>query len=157
MKIFSPPESSAIKAEPKDVAGAKKLGKSNRRPKPTIDTIDKKEISETAIREKLASHVETSNTAKSQVLQKNSQALGSGYMNADALPVKLDAKVDVEAEGTEKEKSSLKESHLLLSDVKLNDPNDSNTQEKLKSVLKMGAFNFNPKEKDALEKILAGT
>jgi hypothetical protein len=48
----------------------------------------------------------------------------------------------------------MKESHLLMTDVKLNDPSDSNTQEKLKLVLRNGAFNFNSKEKETLEKIL---
>lgn len=41
------------------------------------------------------------------------------------------------------------------SDVGLNDPNDPATVGKLKSVLSKGAFNFNPKEREALEKILS--
>jgi|SRR5690606_34293506 len=41
------------------------------------------------------------------------------------------------------------------SDVGLNDPNDPATVGKLKSVLTKGAFNFNPKEREALEKILS--
>jgi len=44
----------------------------------------------------------------------------------------------------------------IKSDIALNDPKDTNTQEKLKSALTKGAFNFNPKEREALEKILAG-
>lgn len=164
MKIFSPPESAAAPGKPvksSETEGPKKSGKV-KKGRGIPDPADKKEISEAAIREKLASHVETSNTAKSQVLQKNSQALGAGFMNPDAAPIakavpeiKAEAKPGVEGNDEEKEESkSLKESHLLLSDVKLNDPNDTNTQEKLRSVLKMGAFNFNPKEKDALERIL---
>lgn len=42
----------------------------------------------------------------------------------------------------------------IKSDIALNDPKDTNTQEKLKTVLSKGAFNFNPKEREALEKIL---
>ena len=41
------------------------------------------------------------------------------------------------------------------SDVGLNDPKDPATVGKLKSVLSKGAFNFNAKEREALEKILA--
>lgn len=41
------------------------------------------------------------------------------------------------------------------SDVGLNDPNDPETVGKLKSVLSKGAFNFNDREREALEKILA--
>ena len=47
-----------------------------------------------------------------------------------------------------------KEPKDILSDVKLNDPKDPGTQEKLKSVISKGAFSFNPKERDVLEKIL---
>jgi hypothetical protein len=110
--------------------------------------IEKAPIGEKEIREKLAAHVETSNTAKSQLIKKNnSQALGSGFMNGEVKP-KIVAEAPVD---------SVKESHLLMSDVQLNDPTDTNTQEKLKSVLRNGAFSFNPKEKDTLEKILAGS
>lgn len=122
MKIFFPPESSASP----EAVEVKKNGKGKKR----AAVAPKLEVSDRDIREKLASHVETSNTAKSQVLQKNSKALGAGFMNE-------------------------KDSHLLLSDVKLNDPTDSNTQEKLKTVLRNGAFSFNPREKETLEKILA--
>jgi hypothetical protein len=146
MKIFAPTETKS--------APVKTGGKSKSKKGPAAPV--KQEVSASEIREKLASHVETSNTAKSKIVQKNnSKPLGSGFMNEDAKPIVTSPETEG-AEPTEKI-SSLKKSHLLLSDVKLNDPNDSNTQEKLKSVLKMGAFNFNPKEKDALEKILAGT
>jgi hypothetical protein len=47
------------------------------------------------------------------------------------------------------------EGFVLKSDIAANDPKDTNTQEKLKSVLSKGAFNFNPREREALEKILA--
>ncbi len=41
------------------------------------------------------------------------------------------------------------------SDVGLNDPQDPATIGKLKDILSKGAFNFNPREREALEKILA--
>jgi len=40
------------------------------------------------------------------------------------------------------------------SEVGLNDPNDSNTVEKLKSIIRNGGFNFSEKEKKALSEIL---
>ena len=154
MKIFTRPETNA----PKEGEVIKKGGKGRKHAAPL-----KPEINDSEIREKLASHVETSNTAKSQLIQKNSKALGSGFMNTDAkipevqLPVeKIEGEEVEQAEQGEK-MGSLKDSHLLLSDVKLNDPTDPNTQEKLKSVLKNGAFSFNPKEKETLERILAGS
>lgn len=39
-------------------------------------------------------------------------------------------------------------------DVKSNNPKSKLTQEKLKGILKMGGFNFNDKERQALSKIL---
>lgn len=48
-----------------------------------------------------------------------------------------------------------KEAPSTPSDVGLNNPDDPATVGKLKSVLTKGAFNFNPKEREALEKILA--
>ena len=157
MKIFSPTESNS----PKEGVKSKKSSKSGsvasqKRPA----SPEKQNVSDNEIREKLASHSEISNSAKSQMMQKNSKALGAGFMNEDIKPVFIqpseskDSKDLEESEESGKKADSLKDSHLLLSDVKLNDPTDSNTQEKLKTVLKMGAFNFNPKEKEALEKIL---
>jgi hypothetical protein len=126
MKIFSPADSTVSTPE----NSIKKKVKGHK----TGVISEKPDISNSKIREKLADHVETSNTAKAQLIQKNSKSLGAGFMN--------------------EEKSSLKDSHLLLSEAKLNDPSDSNTQEKLKMVLRSGGFNFNPKEKETLEKIL---
>lgn len=54
-----------------------------------------------------------------------------------------------------KEVEEDKEAPEKPSDVGLNDPNDPATVGKLKSVLTKGAFNFNPKEREALERILA--
>lgn len=149
MKIFSPPESNTkTTRKTKSSDGPKKISKKK------IGPSEKAPIGDREIREKLAAHVQTSNTAKSQVLKNNSQALGSGFMNSDIRPKKIVAE-EVPVENTPVD--SVKKSHLLMSDVQLNDPNDSNTQEKLKSILRNGAFNFNPKEKDTLEKILAGS
>lgn len=147
MKIFSSPERSSTKTS----EGPKKTGKNKTKHQPAAKT----PVSDREIREKLASHVETSNGAKSQLLKKNNQSLGAGFMNPDVKRPIIPAEV-VPGEVETKNKS-LKESHLLLSDVQLNDPSDTNTQEKLKSVLRSGAFNFNPKEKDTLERILAGS
>ncbi|MAE57278.1 MAG: hypothetical protein CME69_00275 [Halobacteriovorax sp.] len=44
--------------------------------------------------------------------------------------------------------------HLLESDVGGNDPNDPSVREKLKDILKSGAFKFSQKEKSVLSKIL---
>lgn len=143
MKIFSQPE----RTTPKSSAGPKKSGKNKIQPPPS----EKAAISDGQIREKLAAHVESSNSAKSQLIKKNNQTLGSGFMNSEVkaqLPIPAEAPVD---------NKSLKESHLLMSDVQLNDPQDSNTQEKLKSILRNGAFSFNPKEKETLERILGGS
>jgi hypothetical protein len=42
----------------------------------------------------------------------------------------------------------------VKSDIATNNPKSPETQEKLKSVLSKGAFSFNPKERDALDRIL---
>ncbi|MDO9183866.1 MAG: hypothetical protein Q7U04_15735 [Bacteriovorax sp.] len=152
MKIFSPPKSNAAA----ETSAGKKNGKLTKKQAAAAAAAPvKSEVSESEIREKLASHVETSNTAKSRLVTKNSKAFGASFMNEDALPIPKDIE-DLAESKTAKKGNSLKDSHLLLSDVKLNDPNDSNTQEKLKMVLKSGAFGFNPREKETLEKILSG-
>lgn len=113
---------------------------------------EKKNISDSAIREKLASHVETSQASKNQSIKNNSKMLGAGFMNEGQRPSIVDT-VDVQKPELSDEKIEKKD-HLLKSDIALNDPKDSNTQEKLKTVLSKGAFNFNPKEREALERIL---
>tara|TARA_R110000868_G_scaffold304021_4_gene564517 strand:+ start:1566 stop:1961 length:396 start_codon:yes stop_codon:yes gene_type:complete len=55
----------------------------------------------------------------------------------------------------DKEKEVEEKEVKVPSDVGLNDPNDPATVGKLKDVLTKGAFNFNPKERETLEKILA--
>lgn len=87
----------------------------------------KPHLSKSEIREKLAAHVETSDSAK-ELAMKNSQRLGEGFLNSGSDEIK--------------------------SDIAKNDPHDTNTQEKLKSVLSKGAFNFSPQERENLERIL---
>ena len=88
----------------------------------------KKPMSDSAIREKVAANAEISSAAKAKASADKGAKLGEGFMNAD--------------------------NHLLKTDVQLNNPGDPVTAEKLKSVLTTGAFNFNPKEREVLSKIL---
>lgn len=55
---------------------------------------------------------------------------------------------------TKKEKEIEDSEVKVPSDVGLNNPNDPATVGKLKDVLSKGAFSFDPKEREALEKIL---
>lgn len=143
MKIFS----SSVNSKISDSDNVKKMTKDARKEK--IVPVKKEKISESEIREKLAFHVEASNAAKSQMIKNNSKEFGAGFMKQSTVSEAPENLTTGRAETP-----SMKESHLLMSDVKLNDPSDSNTQEKLKSVLRSGAFNFNAKEKEALGKIL---
>lgn len=59
------------------------------------------------------------------------------------------AKVSLELKDKQKN-----EDVLLKSDIAKNDPNDSNTQEKLRTILKTGGFSFSQKEKETLASIL---
>jgi hypothetical protein len=87
-------------------------------------------ISDAEIREKVAANTEISSAAKARAKEaRDSQKLGEGFMKAP-------------------------EDHVLKSDVQLNNPEDPVTTEKLKSVLSNGGFNFNPKEREVLSKIL---
>lgn len=151
MKIFSAPDSD----RPQSTKGAK--GKKHLGPKAhSKETpVEKKAISDNEIREKLAAHVETSNTAKSKELMQNSQKFGTGFMNPDAKPVPVVAKeIEKEKEEAEVDEEKSSDAHLLKTDVNLNDPKDPTTSEKLKSIISKGAFNFNPREREALDKIL---
>lgn len=80
------------------------------------------------IKRKLDNYLEQEGVEK-ELRIKNSNKLGEGFL-----------------------KSNAKE--LMIGDVGKNDPRDTNTQEKLKSVLSKGAFSFNQNEKAVLEKIL---
>lgn len=147
MKIF--PKDSPAVAKPMKEAGASKP--SSRR---KAEAPPKKEMSASEIKEKLAARVETSEAAKNLAI-KNSKPLGAGFLNDEIKPAPIIEK-PIKGEEAVEEKSPNSKDFVLKSDVALNDPKDSNTQEKLKSVISKGAFNFNPKEREALEKILAG-
>lgn len=154
MKIFNGPKNStgesshAPKASGKEQSGIRKKFKS---------TIEKKDISDSEIREKLASKVELSNTAKMASIAKNVNKLGDSFMNPEALGKKLESKPITKSITKEEEKSDdpNTKDHIIKSDVQKNSPTDTDTTEKLKSVLTRGAFNFNPKEREALDRILS--
>lgn len=115
-------------------------------------------LSSDEIRQKLASNVEMSNTAKKIQKDKNAQKLGEGFLNGD-MPVKKPIPVEVPAakieEGKEVEVADPNfKDHIVKSDVGLNDPTDTTTTEKLKTVISKGAFNFNSREREVLDKIL---
>jgi hypothetical protein len=138
--------------------GGKKLSKSTgpkRASKKNKPLNEKKNISADEIKEKLAANVELSNTGKQKIIEKNKQKLGSGFMS-DQIPLKKAETVPAEVEVTSEENTDPNfKDHLVKSDVGLNSPTDVTTTEKLKSVLSKGAFNFNSKEREALEKILS--
>ncbi len=148
MKIFPKPSSSAAPAKSKAPAKEGKESKGISRKKPEAPA--RKEMSADQIKEKLAAHVDTSEAAKNMAV-KNTKRLGEGFMNESIRP----EMIKVEAPVTEEKPVNSKDL-TLKSDIAMNDPKDTNTQEKLKTVLSRGAFNFNSKERDALEKILAG-
>ena len=110
-------------------------------------------MSASAIKDKLAAHVQTSDVSKHMAI-KNTKKLGENFMSETVKPI-VDV-VTVEAPVEEEIKTPNTKDLTIKSDIALNDPKDTNTQEKLKSALTRGAFNFNPKEREALEKILAG-
>jgi len=147
MKIFPQTQSRPITSK-----GHKKAGKLKEANTSKMERVapEKSRLSESEVREKLAAHVQTSKSAKSQSAKKMAVGPGESFMNPEVLVPKTKAETKVE----EGQGTSLKDSHLLLSDVNLNDPKDTNTQEKLKSILASGAFNFNPKERENLERIL---
>lgn len=152
MKIFrneSTVSTSSSKAE-KTSSGEGKITRKK------AATPERKNISASEIKEKLAAHVETSEASKNMAIKKNSQKLGEGFMNESIKPKIVD-EVKVEKPEIAEEKadnSPNTKDFTIKSDIALNDPKDTNTQEKLKTVLSKGAFNFNPKEREALEKIL---
>jgi hypothetical protein len=120
----------------------------------------KKNISPSEIREKLAARVETSEAAKNLALKNNSKKMGAGFLNDEFKP-ESQAKAAPNASEKSVEESEKEDNapsgkdFVLKSDIAKNDPKDTNTQEKLKMVISKGGFNFNPKERDVLEKILA--
>lgn len=80
---------------------------------------------------------------KSSIIHKN-----------DGTDVKKAKPISKPDEDQEFKMKNVKKDLTLKSDVEANDPNDTNVQEKLKSILKTGAFNFSQKEKEALGQIL---
>ena len=139
MKIFN--DSSSQVRHSRGSEEKKLSRKANRRG----DPVEQPHVPDRDIREKLASHVESSNTAKKQ-MKKNTQKFGEGFMNEDKIPTTI-VKEEFHSE-------EVKIESPVSSDIATNDPKSSDTQEKLKSVLSKGAFNFNPKERDALDRIL---
>ncbi len=154
MKIFRNESSaSSASAKPDKVASKNsKEGKGISRVKPP--TPERKNISASEIKEKLAAHVEASDASKNMAIRNNAKKLGDGFMNENAKPMIVEVQKPVLSEMAEAPEKEEKKDLLLKSDIALNDPKDTNTQEKLKSALSKGAFNFNPKEREALEKIL---
>lgn len=63
--------------------------------------------------------------------------------NPKKVPIPLEGKTE-----------SIEENSLVNSDVKENNPSSPETREKLKTVLTSNAFNFNPQERENLERIL---
>lgn len=156
MKIF-PKDSSATNssAPAQRASSSKEAGASKKKGAAPV----KKEMSASAIKDKLAAHVETSDVAKNMAI-KNTKKLGENFMSEAIKPlvdtVSVDAPKLAKGEAEEEIKTPNTKNLTIKSDIAQNDPKDTNTQEKLKSALTRGAFNFNPKEREALEKILAG-
>lgn len=160
MKIFSPQKTTAEPTTKNaDASGAKTARAAKKEALPA-----KKNMSPDEIKEKLAAHVDTSQASKNMAVM-NSKKFGEGFLNDDVKPKALTAPLapdpsapQLEAPSKEEspveEKSANSKDFVLKSDIALNDPKDTNTQEKLKTVLAKGAFSFNAREKEALEKIL---
>lgn len=110
----------------------------------------KKEMSDSEIKEKLAANVQTSDVAKNMAIAKTKK-MGETFLNESIKPEMIKVEAPIVSEDTPNTKD-----FVLKSDIAANDPKDTNTQEKLKSIISKGAFSFNPKEREALEKILAG-
>ncbi|MBC7539694.1 MAG: hypothetical protein H7281_12800 [Bacteriovorax sp.] len=151
MKIF-PKETAAAESTPvKEGKGMSRQAQAIARKKAELP--QKKDVSPAEIREKLAARVETSDVAKNLALKNSSKKMGVGFLNEEfkSAPV-IAASKPIEDEEV---KTPNTKDFVLKSDIANNDPKDSNTQEKLKAVIQKGGFNFNPKERDVLEKILA--
>jgi len=149
MKIF-PKNAAAPKAETKSKVSREANGPSKALKKMAPP---KKEMSASEIKEKLAANVQTSDAAKNKAMT-TTKKMGDGFLN-DALKPEM---IEVVKPDVSEEKEIISpntKDFTLKSDIAQNDPKDTNTQEKLKSVISKGAFSFNPKEREALEKILA--
>lgn len=127
-----------------------------------------KEFSDREIREKLSAHLDKSNSATTMNKIKKEEMLGSGFLDEDVVAKKIalqkskeqealnkaDLLVKPIEEATESKTTISVEKIQKPSDVGLNNPKDPMTSSKLKSALDMGAFSFNPKEREVLSKIL---
>lgn len=125
----------------------------------------KKEFSDREVREKLSAHLNKSNSATTMNQIKKEELLGSGFLDEEVVNKKMEIQKAKEAEALKKaeglagngeiEKTTISVEKIEKpSDVGVNNPRDPLTANKLKSVLDMGAFNFNPKEREVLSKIL---
>lgn len=126
--------------------------------KKTKTSVEKKNVSPEEIRQKLADHVELSNTGKQASNAKFQQKLGDGFLNENKKPIIQQPTIVEKLPSTNTEEVSDDPNppgHLLKSDVGSNSPNAEETTKKLKTVLEKGAFNFNPKERDVLDRILS--
>lgn len=151
MKIFNSPTSAQpVKSENSKAAKVAKGPTSRKKAPPP----ERKQMSADEIKSKLAAHVEGAAGPKKKPL--DSQKLGDGFLNEAVVrpPVIVPFEKESAVEATEEEIEKKKDI-ILKSDIAKNDPTDTNTQEKLKSVLAKGAFSFSAKEKEALERILA--
>lgn len=75
--------------------------------------------------------------------------IGEAQKKQEAAEISKKAKNMAEGDGKIIDKAD-----AVIGDVNKNDPADSITQDKLKQVLRTGAFNFNEKERNALQEIL---
>ncbi len=154
MKIF-PADSRPAKSKPKAEANGNASEGNGKISRKKASGPAKKDISASDIKEKLAAHTQKSDSAKDVVISKNAKRLGDGFMNPDIVNVQKPEIVPIIEKSEEEEIKTPNTKDLTIkSDIALNDPKDTNTQEKLKSALTRGAFNFSAKEREALEKIL---
>lgn len=131
----------------------------------------KKDLSDREIRNKLDSHLNKSNSATTMNKLKKEEMLGAGFLNEEvvtkqkelqrskeeAMLVKAESLSGVKGDNAKPEiqKTTISVEKIERpSDVGVNNPSDPVTANKLKSVLDMGAFNFNPKEREVLSRIL---
>jgi hypothetical protein len=153
MKIFPKDSRATISAD----SGKKASSKGITRKKPEAPV--KKEMSPDAIKLKIAEN--EAKTKSADKVELTSKKLGDTFLNEEVVkkaPIMVKADIIAEKEKmVEEGKSPNTKDFIIKSDVQLNDPKDTNTQEKLKTVLAKGAFSFNPKEREALDKILQST
>ncbi len=156
MKIFPKNTESFVSQKTTKEVNNKELNKDKKGPEKVQKKAlpPKKEMSPNEIREKLAANVQTSEISKNMAIA-STKKLGEGFLNESIKPEIIEV-VKPEIKESDKDlETPNKKDFVLKSDIAQNDPKDTNTQEKLKSVISRGAFNFNPKEREALEKILA--